>query len=798
MKRLIGWLLFVVIILCACSPADNVPSATSDIYCTMGTDTNEICSMDMTAEDTNSVSSVRYIREYEEKELTEADSFYSQIYMRDEKLYLLATEKGETQKRIKLTVYDETGAAETVYPPEIQNLSEYVEDKSLRNALMPVYAYELSDERWLTVWQGLKVFLFITDKDGTVIRHSQLPKEVRNIFSVNIDEAENGQHILFNTTSDLYYFDDTLTLQQTVSDSYRTPGMRAPLSLGNGVYQYGYCANRLTLLDTKDGSVTPITLRLPNSHNNDIIVTGGNGEIYHADDVGIMRYREGEQSETILKWSECGYYFSGNDLCYVLNDRAVFFVREAEHLGMLFLYHIETRERTAEDKQVITLVSYNYSIGPWLTSAVYQFNRTNDQYQVNLVSGDRSSNGGLGGYIDQALMSNSVDMLIPWDESDLSLHYDKNIFVDLNAYFGDRVLGCIGNLYGRDGAMYVLPTSFSFTTLTAKQSLLNGTEMTWETVYNIRDALSDGTLLMHSELERAGHFSIRPDGTMYSKSSYVNLPKRLYEYTAEDYADWTAGETQYDTDAYRDMIEFLQWMTENKDESVGGFSLSSYGGKIVNNTFVRRLREDGIAFLETSVSSIEHLSMLQRLYGEDAYTLCGYPSEAGGFICVKEVQNPIAVLKTSEYQDGCIAFLEFLLSDALQNADGNLFPVAKSALRTQLEENRWFYYLKSQIHTIESPKEDLTDIAMPGTHHEYIADYGITGDTESMYDVFSMTDEHIEAIVEFFDTIDVRTKSDATILEIINEELTYWQNNARSLEETTKIIDSRVWIYLNE
>ena len=30
------------------------------------------------------------------------------------------------------------------------------------------------------------------------------------------------------------------------------------------------------------------------------------------------------------------------------------------------------------------------------------------------------------------------------------------------------------------------------------------------------------------------------------------------------------------------------------------------------------------------------------------------------------------------------------------------------------------------------------------------------------------------------------------------EELSYWQNNARTLEETTKIIDSRVWIYLNE
>lgn len=789
-------------LLCACRTADNPSSEISDTSHMVGIETDESLFTDTATGDTGDVSSVRYIREYEIEELAEAGSYWSNIYMRDDKLYLLSTETEGAYRKLKLTVYDETGASETIYLPEIQNLSEYVADKSERSTMMPAYAYALSDERWLTVWQGLNGYIFITDKDGAVICHSQLPKEVRNLFSVNIDEDENGLHILFNTTSTLYYFDDTLTLQQTIFDNYRSPGLRTPLSLGNGVYQYGYFANRLTLLDTKDGTMTPTTLRLPNSHNQDWIVSSGNGEIYHSDDIGIMRYREGDPSETILKWSECGYYFGGNDVCYVLDDSAVFVVRETEHLGqlkkMLSLFRIKTRERTAEDKQVITLVSYNYSIGPWLTSAVYQFNRTNDQYQVNLVSGDRSSNGGLGSYIDQALMSNGVDMLIPWDVSDLSPHYDKNIFVDLNTYFGDRVLGCIGNLYGRDGAMFVLPTSFSFTTLTAKKSLLNGAEMTWDTVYKIRDALPDNALFAVSEMERAGHFSKKPDGTMYSTASYVNLPKRLYEYTAEDYADWTAGETQYDTDAYRDMIVFLQWMTDNKDESIGGYSASSYGAKIANNTFVRRLREDGIAFLETSVSSIEHLSILQRLYGEDAYTLCGYPSETGGFIRVKEVQNPIAVLETSEYQDGCIAFLEFLLSDELQNADGNLLPVTKSALRAQLEDNRWFYYLKSQIKTIETPKKDLTDLDLPGTYSEYVSDYGITGDTESMYDVFSMTDENIEEIKEFFDTIDIRAKADNTILEIINEELSYWQNNARSLEETTKIIDSRVWIYLNE
>ena len=58
--------------------------------------------------------------------------------------------------------------------------------------------------------------------------------------------------------------------------------------------------------------------------------------------------------------------------------------------------------------------------------------------------------------------------------------------------------------------------------------------------------------------------------------------------------------------------------------------------------------------------------------------------------------------------------------------------------------------------------------------------------------------EDIAQILDFYSGIRVRNSADTKIMSIVNEELSYWKANARSLEETTKIIDSRVWIYLNE
>ena len=37
-----------------------------------------------------------------------------------------------------------------------------------------------------------------------------------------------------------------------------------------------------------------------------------------------------------------------------------------------------------------------------------------------------------------------------------------------------------------------------------------------------------------------------------------------------------------------------------------------------------------------------------------------------------------------------------------------------------------------------------------------------------------------------------------TVMSIINEELSYWQSGVKTPEEIAKIIQSRVWIYLNE
>jgi len=80
----------------------------------------------------------------------------------------------------------------------------------------------------------------------------------------------------------------------------------------------------------------------------------------------------------------------------------------------------------------------------------------------------------------------------------------------------------------------------------------------------------------------------------------------------------------------------------------------------------------------------------------------------------------------------------------------------------------------------------------------YYEDYGKVIGDDKEYIVVELTNAYADAFLHFLNNCHMKSGLDLTLKNIITEEISYWQNNARTLEETTKIIDSRVWIYLNE
>ena len=127
-------------------------------------------------------------------------------------------------------------------------------------------------------------------------------------------------------------------------------------------------------------------------------------------------------------------------------------------------------------------------------------------------------------------------------------------------------------------------------------------------------------------------------------------------------------------------------------------------------------------------------------------------------------------------------------------------PVTPSAMQKLLDASRFQYYDKTVLDSLtEKPDTSIIYTDWYGVTEEYDAFYGNgTTATEELYYVSSFTEEDDRRIIDFFDHCTSYRTDDETVLKIVNEELSYWKNDARSLENTGDIINSRVWIYLNE
>ncbi|MBE6657830.1 MAG: carbohydrate ABC transporter substrate-binding protein [Ruminococcaceae bacterium] len=811
MKRLLCLLLGILLAFCSCHTVNHETSETSDIPA-LETESDEIPSDEITtaAEDTNAVSSERYIREYE---ITELHTYKSNAftYFQNGKLYIY--EKNGT-KSIKQTTVDPNGTVETAELPA-----------SAEFGVQLLFAYyPLSDNRFLALYQS---DLVIMDADGTTLQHGSMSDQIGRDFSfvdMEVYEDTGGKlHILLLSSGGLCYLDETLTVQTTFGidydDASRLSANRHFAHASDaGTYCTGGRVQDFGILDVGDETYTRMPLHLPRDVNFDRLYHGYDGNHYFSGNIGIQQYAEDRQPEMILRWDECGYKFDHMDDCWVVDSQTILLARRTgDALSgsyTLYRYHIQRTLQAVSDKDVITLYSFErYAASDWLPMAIYQFNRTNEHYKINLVNNNTYHPDERKEAMEAILLNGTgADMILPYAPEELFPYFDKNAFADLNPYIGNQVLGCIRSLYADGNAMYIVPMSFTFTTLIANTGILNGAPLTWDAFYAVRDALPADAEFIVPRYTGIGAVRVDAQGNRTSATEHSDLPAVLYDLSLSDYLDWETQTTAFDTDAFRNMILCLQQMAETMDETVGGIENFTYIGgftdatgiSVSNGALIPRLRQGGAAFAEVMFSFVDHFSLLQRLFGTDAgYEICGYPSKDGGAVAIHSVTTPLAVLESSPNKEGCIEFLEFLLSTEWQNHPENSFlPVTPDALSARLDEQQYYYYKKYRIDNLNNPGGGIVSIERPHYSKEYDENFSVSSGTVQgyyqEYTAFPFPEEDRQALLDFFENITIRTKADEKILEIVNEELSYWQSDARSLEETTKIIDSRVWIYLNE
>ncbi|MBQ7983985.1 MAG: extracellular solute-binding protein [Clostridia bacterium] len=669
--------------------------------------------------------------------------------------------------------YDAAGAllAEIPVPGEAMNISIF---------------RVLSDDRLLLYrtkreGQVKNVYLELIRTDGTLLASVKIPPSPTEAYpdltahGLCVTENEDGTaRILLNTHEFLYYYDETLTPLAKLEMPAESVGIHRE---SDGVYLLGNSLPHLYRADLN--TMTVVRLEdlpvLPKMKYFSEIQFGANGAMYCTYNSGVYRCAsETDNGSTplthLMEWTDgmC----TGEGTLWMIDDIYAYFLPDSTGIYPAELYRLELGvPLNTLDNRILTLVNTCGTTREWISELVGVFNEQNTGYYIKLVdlsypTDTQNPQERLKSYV---METGTPDLVIFSSHTAQHDYVNKNLLMDLTQLASDRLIGCAQNAYAdKNGRQFVLPLSMQLYTYAAS-SAVRTTPMTWEQLYTLAgECISSGTVL-----------------TRYT--ALLSLTSLC------DFYDPAAQSASFDTEEYIRRYHFLESLKPDAhiyaDTDTGFLSYADYKYIITGGpSDFSLIRSGNPLFVEVPLLSVKGYAAVKFMYGDTPYTLCGYPTlsgEAPGAYI--RCSNLLSIFADTPYAEGCEQFLDFALSDEIQTSaymTSLYLPVTVSALEQTLREYRYNYY----------------DPQFFGS--SYLADpqqsSPVPLSLSDSYVCVEISDEDSTVLIDFLNTCEASAGYDYTVYHIVEEELSAYTSGAKTLEEVTSLIQSRVWIYLNE
>ena len=768
------WLVLVLCIVSICSCTFSPPNDTN-----VSADTNVSTTIPNETEGTQTVSSaevipaapIRYRRTYEKTALHEtypALTLNGPMYFKDDTLHVLDTGLA------MLHLFDRLGVLQT---------SLSVPKDESRSLL---FAYPMAEDRFVLAerWRdedGYQLYAVrVVTADGEELSAAEI-KESSSECVFAVYEEYSTVHLMLGLSAELYYFSCTASSIQVYNIAEPVYPLAQYVYSGSGKFTRLFSNSHKMTYDFYKEQSTETPLRMPEEYQYDTLYRGADKNYYVHRNGNLYLLKEDDHTECVLNGMDSGMPNKalGQQNLAIL-DENTFFSQEAAEL---YLYRVSLAEETEERQRIELVVMDLGASREWLEASVSQFNNQSPDYYVSLEYRNYIDETGtnLDAMMDASLQDlllyhKHPDILILDNTGLLAKYQDKGIFADLYQLLDTPILGCIKEAFGAEEALYQMPMMMQVDTFAASTDVTSGF-LTYETFYDIIDTLAPGEVLC---------------GKDFNQTFFKNA--------LMDFVDFDSKTTSYQSEMFHNVVVYRDQLSKLTDFYAGalsnGYIMGSdgtYGDTDTywtsNGTLPTALKNGSVKFLAMDFNTVEAYGAAKLLYGDTPFTLCGYPSLNG---CGASIQAflPTAVFADSDVIPGCEAFVEFLLSDTRQS-DTDLttsyLPVTRSAMEKAIDNNREYRYPQATVNQLRE-----------GTTQGYMNLNAYRGADTEGYVTVSIEDDDKAAILSFFENCHMRANADPFILSIVNEELSFYEGHARSLEETTKIIDSRVWIYLNE
>lgn len=414
------------------------------------------------------------------------------------------------------------------------------------------------------------------------------------------------------------------------------------------------------------------------------------------------------------------------------------------------------------DKTVLTLACYYLD---WeVRKYVVEFNKSNPDYRITITDysqydTDEDYTAGITKLNTDIVSGKMPDILLLNDNIPVESYAAKGLFEDLYFYIDqdtelkrEDYFQNVLKVHENNGELYCLPSRFIIYTVTGKTADVgNGTGWTLQELKDVLAAKPEGTQVFSGMTRQEMlYYSIRMSGNQF--------------------IDWESGKCNFNTEGFISLLEFIKDFPEELPED--------YWEKDMGMSWDEQLRQGKVLLDQTVLDSFSGYNYLKKAFFGEDITMIGFPSENKKGSAIG-ANIKLSMSSKSKNKDGVWQFLRYFLTEEYQEKDNYGWPLSlkQAELMAQKAQKKPTY-------------EDEN-----GNQVEYDEIYNING-----VDIViePMTQEEVEEVLGFIQSVDQLYTNNQALIDIISEEAAPYFAGQKNVKEVVDIIQNRVQIYVSE
>lgn len=481
----------------------------------------------------------------------------------------------------------------------------------------------------------------------------------------------------------------------------------------------------------------------------------GDVSYFLRDSAGLFSYNKGtEEIEPVFEWLDTGIIGEYVRNIEPLSDGRLFCI--CKDPLMNFECGFVEKLENPKEKTVIKCAAL-YPDGDYahdLQKCIVDFNRKSDDVYVEYISYEKSESP-ISAFAKDIIAGNIPDVM-DISSVDVNNYISKGLFEDLvpymekddvlnKDYFVDGLLDAVAI----DGKQYFAFRGFILRTLAGKASDL----MKYGESWTMTDMIE--------------YYKQKPEGThLYMYDSKEDVYDMFVSDCINDFIDWETGKVSYDSDEFRQVLEFCKMFPDDTD----------YG---IDYNEVKKSISEGSTLLDivSLRSPWNHEYKLNESFFEGDAKYIGFPSKDDKLAYIEPAKGSLAISSASEHKDEAWEFLKAVIT--VGDSADEMFPAGKKD----------FEKIVKKLTTTEIYKDE------DGKYVEPLDGVGGWNNLDVVIKPYS--EEDIQIIKKLI-TKSKPVTNNHEISDMIKMELTDYFADRKSIDETIAIIQDRVGKYVNE